>query len=454
MGPDADRGGRRLNRTGVVPAQPRCVSTSEERSVPHPPLRDGGHCVIIRLNLIKQLLENERAIVSRTSLLLKRGRLAVAGVAVVMAAAGCGADEPSDSGAETVLIGAAISTSGPSAFAGVPVRQGIELAVDQANAEGVLGPDTEIELEVVDVAADPAAAIAAYRQFEADGAAGVLCCTLGSEAGALQPVMAQSVTPGVVTVSILEDLAEPPHLFRPFEVPSEPGGIYDEFLDAVAEAGFKTAVMVVNDDNDAMVQDARVYEEGLERNGIEVLETINAGTAETSFTGVATTITAQDPDIVVASTIGSSTASLARSLRERGFDRPVVSNVGADSAAAYEASAHMMEGTVFPTPFHAEHPVNEAGAEFVVEYEEAFGASPDMFAAQGYTAAQTLITAISQGEGTDPESVGEALANLTELESVYGTLTFEDGQAEVAETARHLVWGADGEVELWEPADP
>ncbi len=389
---------------------------------------------------------------SRTTIFQSCGRLAVA--AVVVVAAGCGAEGSSASDPETVLLGTAISMSGPAAFAGVPVRQGIELAVEQANEQSVLGAETAIELEIVDVAGDPAAAIAAYRQFEADGAAGVLCCTLGSEAGALRPVMTQSVTPGVVTVSILEDLAEPPHLFRPFEVPSEPGGIYDEFLDAVAEAGFETAVMVVNDDNDAMVQDARVYAEGLERNGIEVLETISAGTAETSFTGAATTIVAKDPDIVVASAIGSSTASLARSLRERGFDRPIVSNVGADSAAAYEASAGMMEGTIFPTPFHAEHPVNEAGAQFAVEYEASFGAPPDMFAAQGYTAAQTLIAAIVAGEGFDPQTVGEELSNLAELESVYGSLTFEDGQARVAESARHLVWGADGEVVLWEPMDP
>lgn len=401
--------------------------------------------------MIKQLLESKGEIVSLT--IIHQGWVLTA-TAVAVMAAGCGVHGPAESETETVLVGAAISMSGSSAFAGVPVRQGIELAVEQANAENVLGEGSTIELEIVDVAGDPAAAIAAYREFETDGAVGVLCCTLGSEAGALQPVMTRSVTPGVVTVSILEGLAEPPHLFRPFEVPSEPGGVYDEFLDTVAEAGFETAVMVVNDDNDAMVQDAQVYTEGLERNDIEILETIHVGTAETSFTGAATTIDAKDPDIVVASTIGSSTASLARSLRERGFDRPVVSNVGADSAAAYEASAGMMEGTIFPTPFHAEHPVNEAGAEFVAEYEESFDESADMFAAQGYTAAQTLIAAVVDAGSTEPEVVGEALSNLTELESVYGSLTFEDGQARVTESARHLVWGAEGEVALWEPANP
>ena len=373
-----------------------------------------------------------------------------AATALAVTVAGCGSGDSAGEATKKVLVGAAISTSGPAAFAGVPVRQGIELAVEQANAEGVLGDGVQIELKVVDVAADPAAAIAAYRQFEADGAAGVLCCTLGGEAGALRPVMTKSVTPGVVTVSILEGLADPPHLFRPFEIPSKPGGIYDEFLDAVVgDTGFETAVMVVNDDNEAMVQDSRVYADALGRNKVRLLDTINAATAETSFTSVATSIVAKNPDLVVASTIGSSTAALARSLRERGYDKPIVSNVGADSAAAYKASAGMMEGTVFPTPYHADFPVNDAGAAFAKDYQAAYGSKPDMFAAHGYTAAQMLITAIADADSHDPEAVGKALSALTSMESVYGDLTFASGQAEVKDSARHLVWGADAKVTEW-----
>ncbi|MDP3968718.1 MAG: ABC transporter substrate-binding protein [Nocardioides sp.] len=383
-----------------------------------------------------------------------RGTVLAATATLGLLLAGCGSDGAGDGGPiKRVLIGAAISTSGPAAFAGVPVEQGIELAVKQANDEAALGEGVELDLEVVDVAADPAAAIAAYRQFDNDGAAGVLCCTLGSEAGALRPVMSQSLTPGVVTVSILEGLANPPHLFRPFEVPSNPGGIYDKFLDAVLSGSdFSTAVIVVNDDNDAMVQDSRVYADALERNGVRILDTVNAGTAETSFTSVATGIVANKPDVVVASTIGSSTAALARSLRERGYDRPIVSNVGADSAPAYEASAGQMEGTIFPTPYHADFPVNDAGGAFAEDYEAAYGSKPDMFAAHGYTAAQMLITAIADAESHDPDDVGAALSALTGMQSVYGELEFADGQAQVQDPARHLVWGAGGAITEWNPS--
>lgn len=375
---------------------------------------------------------------------------------LLAAAAGltaCGSDDDGgDGGATTYRVGAPIVQSGPGAFAGEPVAQGMELAVEEINESGFLGDDATVELEIADTAGDPAQAIAAFKQFEADEVAGVLCCTLGGEAGALAPLLQDSPVPAVVTVSILEGLADPPHLFRPFEVPSVPGGTYDEFLDAVlADSGYDSAVMVVNNDNDAMVQDGEIYEAGLERNGVRLLDTVAIATAETAFTGVATQVVSADPDVVVASTIGSSTAGLARALRERGYDGPIVSNVGADSRAAYDASGGAMAGVVFPTPYHADFSRNDLAADFAESYEESYGAAPDMFAAQGYTAMWLLATGLRDAASTDPADVGSALAEVTEQDSVYGTLTYTDGQAEVTEPAHHLVWGEDGAVTEWAP---
>lgn len=371
-------------------------------------------------------------------------------LALTFALAGCGGGDDSGDGGEVYLVGAPIVQSGPGAFAGVPVAQGIELAVSEINESGFLGDDARLELEIVDTAGDPAKAIAAYKQLEADGAAGLLCCTLGGEAGALAPQLAAGSTAAVVTVSILEGLASPPHLFRPFEVPSESGGTYDQFLDDVlGDGGYADAVMVVNDDNDAMVQDGKVYAAGLARHDVELLETIKVGTAETSYTGVATQIAAADPAVVVASTIGSATANLAKALRERGYDRPIVSNVGADSRAAYDASAGAMAGTIFPTPYHADFPVNDLGEEFAAAYSEEYGSAPDMFAAQGYTATRLLATAIRDAGSGDPEDVGAALTAIEQQESVYGDISYHEGQAEVADPARHLVWGDNGTLTEW-----
>lgn len=376
----------------------------------------------------------------------------IAMLSAVALLAACTPGDGDADGPATYAVVAPLVQSGPGAFAGIPVTQGIELAIAEVNDSDFLGDGSTIDVEFVDTAGDPAKAIAAYREAEASGAAGVLCCTLGGEAGALQPLLADSTLPGVVTVSILDGLADPPHLFRPFEVPSSPGGTYDEFLDAVfGAAEYSSAVMVVNSDNDAMVQDSSIYADGLERNGVELRGTIDVPVVETSYVGPATQIIDLDPDVVIASTIGSSTANLAKALRERGFDRPIVSNVGADSRAAYDASAGAMAGTIFPTPFHADYPVNDLGAAFAAAYEDEYGTAPDMFAAQGYTAAWLLATAIRDAGTGDPGAVGQALAAIAEQESVYGRIVYVGGQAEVEETALHLVWGDAGDLQLLAP---
>lgn len=380
----------------------------------------------------------------------QRAALTTLLLAAVATLAACGSDDDGGGGATTYRVGAPIVQSGPGAFAGEPVARGIELAVEEINESGFLGEGATVELEITDTAGDPAQAIAAFKQLEADEVAGVLCCTLGGEAGALAPLLQDSPVPAVVTVSILDGLADPPHLFRPFEVPSVPGGTYDEFLDAVlGGSDLERAVMVVNNDNDAMVQDGAIYEAGLERNGVRLLDTVAVATAETAFTGIATQVLDADPDVVVASTIGSSTAGLARALRERGYDGPIVSNVGADSRAAYDASGGAMAGVVFPTPYHADFSRNDLAADFAESYEEAYGTAPDMFAAQGYTAMWLLATGIRDAGSDEPADVGAALAEVTEQDSVYGTLTYADGQAEVTEPAHHLVWGEDGAVTEW-----
>ncbi len=376
----------------------------------------------------------------------------VAAVAVAaLGLAGCAGEPAADTDGEAVAytIAAPLVQSGPGAFAGIPVTQGIELAVAEINESGFLGEGSTLQVDFTDTAGDPAKAIAGYKEAEASGASGVLCCTLGGEAGALLPLLTAGTVPGVVTVSILDGLADPPHLFRPFEVPSAPGGTYDEFLDAVFGPGeYSSAVMVVNNDNDAMVQDSKIYAAGLDRNDVELLHTLEVPVVETSYIGPATQIIDLDPDVVVASTIGSSTANLAKALRELGYDKPIVSNVGADSRAAYDASAGAMEGTIFPTPYQAQYPVNELGSAFAAAYEAAYDAAPDMFAAQGYTATWLLATALRDAGTGDPEAVGEALSAIAEQESVYGTIVYSGGQASVKEPALHLVWGAGGALSL------
>lgn len=377
-----------------------------------------------------------------------RTLLAAATATSLVVLSGCTSSD--EGGDDSYLVGFPALTSGPAAFAGVPITQGAELAVKEINDSDFLGEGATIELKIDDIKGDPAQAISLYRQYVADGASGVLCCGLSSEAGALAPMIEQSKTPAIVTSAILAGLAKPPYIYRPVVLPAEDGGMYDQFVDTVVPAeGIETAVLVVTSDNDGMVGDAEIWEAALERNGVEVVKTINTASADTNFTQAATEVASLDPDAVVQSMLGTPSALMARALRERDFDKRILTSYGIDSKELFDASGGGLAGTLFAVPFHAGFTDNEAATTFVEAYQEEYDAEPDMYGAQGYTAMWLMATAIKDAGSKDPEKVAEALQAISEQDSVYGPLTYSDGQATLNAPGSYLEWTEDGTLAEW-----
>ncbi|MEI5674726.1 MULTISPECIES: ABC transporter substrate-binding protein [unclassified Nocardioides] len=380
----------------------------------------------------------------------RRVRTLLAAVTATSLVVLSGCTSSDEGGDDSYLVGFPALTSGPAAFAGVPITQGAELAVKEINDSEFLGEGATLELKIDDIKGDPAQAISLYRQYVADGASGVLCCGLSSEAGALAPMIEQSKTPAIVTSAILAGLAKPPYIYRPVVLPAEPGGMYDQFVDAVVPAeGIETAVLVVTSDNDGMVGDAEVWKAALERNGVDVVKTINTASADTNFTQAATEVASLDPDVVVQSMLGTPSALMARALRERDFDKRILTSYGIDSKELFDASGGGLAGTLFAVPFHAGFTDNEAATTFVEAYQEEYDAEPDMYGAQGYTAMWLMATAIKEAGSKDPEKVAQALEAISEQDSVYGPLTYSDGQATLNAPGSYLEWTADGTLAEW-----
>lgn len=370
--------------------------------------------------------------------------------AAIVVLSGCGSSDEGSDGATEYLVGFPALTSGPAAFAGVPITEGAKLAAKEINDTGFLGEGATVELKIDDIKSDPAQAIALYRQYVADGASGVLCCGLSSEAGALAPIIEQSKTPAIVTSAILAGLAKPPYVYRPVVLPAEPGGIYDEFVDTVVPAEkIKTVVMVVTSDNDGMVGDAEVWQAALERNGVEVVKTIQTASTDTNYTQAATEIQSLDPDAVVASMLGTPAALLAKSLRERDYEKRILTSYGVDSAELYKTSGGGLRGTLFAVPFQAGFTDNKMATEFTAAYEKEYGKEPDMYGAQGYTAMWLLAQGIKDAGSKDAEDVAKALEAITSQDSVYGELTYEGGQASLNAPGSYLEWGDDGQLVEW-----
>jgi branched-chain amino acid transport system substrate-binding protein len=386
-----------------------------------------------------------------------RTRMAVMAVAALLTAglAGCtssggGAEPTGGAAGVTYVVGFPALLSGPAAFAGMPIADGAKLAVKEINESGFLGEGSTIDLKIDDIKGDPAQAIALFNQYAADGASGILCCGLSSEAGALAPVITAAKTPAIVTSAILAGLADPPYIYRPVILPSQKGGMYDQFVDAIVPGEkIKTAVIVVTADNDGMVGDSKVWAAALERNGVDIVKTIETSAADTNYTQAATEIEALNPDAVIGATLGTPSALLAKSMRERGYDKPFLTTYGVDSEALFATSGGGLQGTIFMSPFHAGFSSSDIAKKFVDAYTAEYGSAPDMYGAQGYTAMWLMAQGIKNAGSADPAAVATALEGITEQDSVYGPLVYEGGQATLDGPGVYLVWQADGTLQEW-----
>ena len=78
------------------------------------------------------------------------------------------------------------------------------------------------------------------------------------------------------------------------------------------------------------------------------------------------------------------------------------------------------------TPFSADNPAENV-QNFVKKYQEAYGATPDQFAADAYDAIYAIKAAVEKAGSTSGAALASALTSLT-VEGVTGTMT----------------WGSDG----------
>jgi branched-chain amino acid transport system substrate-binding protein len=349
----------------------------------------------------------------------------------------------------TYKVGLEAVTSGPAAFGGVPAAQGARLAVAEANDSEGLGADVVIELLEQDSGGDPARSLAAMDRFLSEGISGIVCCVLSAAASSMKPQLQEEGVPAVLTSALLPDLPEPPHIYRTFILLADTA--YREIIGGVVrESGAETAIMAVTADNDGMVVDSEHWVAALNEHGVELLQTADTRTGDTDFAGPATGIIDSAPDVVVLSMTGEEATLLTQSLRARGYEGEIVTTYGISNDANYRIAGEALAGVKFPTAFTTESPYPEA-QEFIAAYEEAYGEEPDVFAAAGYSAMRLLLEGLrTSGDGT-AGNVAEALARVEQLDTVFGPVRYEDGQAVLDEPALLVEWQADGSFEIWEP---
>lgn len=190
-----------------------------------------------------------------------------------------------------------------------------------------------------------------------------------------------------------------------------------------AKIGYKNAATLYDESDVFSTDSDEAVREALASNGVEVLITETFQGGDTDFSNQLTRIRDANPDIIFISALTQEKPGILTQGRQVGIPNSVPFVIRTLTAADVGAAGEAAEGafTFVGWVSTADTPGNQA---FVRNYSKKFGVDPDNFAARSYAALYVLAEAIANARSTDAAAIRDALANITNFDTVFGPFSF------------------------------
>jgi len=376
--------------------------------------------------------------------LLKRLFRASALAVVAAALAACGraglCEKP-----DTVCIGSTAPLTGPQAHLGKDNDNGVRLAVDELNAQGVSIGGKRVHLEVMseDDQADPkTGTIVAQKLIDAHvkGVIGHLNSGTSIPASKIYfdnaiPQVSPSATAVKYTAQGLKTA------FRVMTNDGQQGRVLGEF--AVTKMGGKKVAIV--DDRTAYGQGlADEVEKAVKAAGGQVVAREYTTDRSTDFLAILTSMKAKQPDVVFFGGMDPQGGPMVKQMQTLGIKAKFLGGDGMQTTEFLKLAGKDAEGVTASTPGL---PVDRmpGGKEFRERFTAKYGPI-QTYAPYAYDAAMTLIDAMKKADSADPAKYLPVLASI-QRNGVTGPIAFDEkGDIKAAAITLYRIKGGQWEV--------
>ena len=353
-------------------------------------------------------------------------------VLMVLAMAACGGEPANNGGndtpdATTVKIGGIGPLTGAYANYGLSEKNGAELAVKEINeAGGIAGK--QIELSYQDSQGESESAVNAYGKLMDWGMEVSLGCVLSGENASVVAAARDDdvllITPSGSADKCIDGND------KAFRV-----CFYDSYQGAAAAQYIKdnnmvdTVGILYQSDNDYSVGLYNAFVAKCGELGITIAETQTfTSSTNTDFSTQVSALVSSGVKLVFIPLYAEEASTFLTQAHGKFADD--VYFFGADGLdgilGKVEQDTSLANNVLMLTPFAADNPAENVQS-FVKKYQEAYGATPDQFAADAYDAIYAIKAADEKAGSTSGAALASALTSLT-VEGVTGTMT----------------WGSDG----------
>jgi branched-chain amino acid transport system substrate-binding protein len=319
---------------------------------------------------------------------------------------------------DEVILGLFVSTSGDFATFGQDTQKGVELAVEQINADGGIN-GKKIKLRVEDTRSLPEeGGNAASKLASGDSVFMGLGAVASSVSLNAAPVFKEKGIPMISPSSTNPTVTEQgDNIFRICYLDDFQGAACAVFAHKDMKA--RKAAILSNQDDAYSTGLARFFKAKFQALGGEIVadESFKKGTSD--FTTQVTNIKGKGADVIFAPVYYNDAALIGKAFRSQGVDTPLLGGDGWESSLLTRNAEGSLEGCYFGNHY-SQQDESEKVQKFVSSFTEKYGQAPSSLAALGYDVVFVAKAAIEQAGEFDRAKVVAALKGLKDFEGVTG----------------------------------
>lgn len=350
--------------------------------------------------------------------------------------AGCaGSDQSSgdesagDDKGETIKVGVNLELSGGVASYGQSILEGVELAVEEINQDGIDGK--EIELVKVDNKSEASEATnGALKLISQDQVSAIIGAATSGNTTAQIEIAQQNKIPLITPTGTSPDLTVNDgkvndYIFRTCFIDPFQGTVAANF--ASNDVKVVNAAIYFDSASDYSKGLADAFAKQFEANGGKIVAKEAFMAKDTDFRATLTRLKSANPDFIFVPAYYEEVGLIVKQAREAGLNVPFMGGDGWDSPKLLDIAGKDALNNTFITNHYSSGDPSDKIQGFVKAFGEKYsGKSPDAFNALGYDTAYYLADAIKRAGSGDSEKIRDALAATKDLDLVSGSFTLDE----------------------------
>lgn len=324
-------------------------------------------------------------------------------------------------GGGEILVGEYGSLTGSEATFGQSTHNGIMMAVDEVNAAGGVNGRRIKVLTEDDQSKAEEAANAVTKLISQNNVVAVLGEVASSNSLAAAPIAQSNKVPMITPSSTNPSVTEKgDYIFRMCFLDSYQGEAMANYLRK--DLGIKTAGVLVDVKSDYSTGLASFFEKAFVAGGGRIVGRQSYAKGDNDFKSQLTAIRSSNPQVLYVPGYYNDIGQIAIQARDLGMKQPLVGGDGWESPKLVEIGGKALEGSFYSNHYFPGDP-HPSVRNFVEQYKERYGQTPDALAALGYDAAKVLADAIKRAGKTDGPALRDAIAATKNFPGVTGAIT-------------------------------